>query len=72
MNTSKVDTIILELNRVFECAHTEADFDAILTMAESRSPAFYQAALRFVAGRDSRSKRLADSRQRAAEFLGSL
>jgi hypothetical protein len=66
------NTNLLELNRLFECGHSEADFDAILSMAEHRSPAFYREALRLCNGRDSRSKRLEASRQRAAEFLSSF
>jgi hypothetical protein len=67
-----LDTVPDEWMATFERAETQQDWDNILCCTERARPSIYFEARRQCAGRDSRSQRLEESRERAAAFLDSL
>jgi hypothetical protein len=56
----------------FARAKTQAEWDIIIKATERARPSIYFEARRQCAGRDSRSQRIEESRERAAAFLDSL
>jgi len=67
-----LDTVPDEWLTCFARAKTQADWDNIIRCTERARPSIYFAAREACAGRDSRSQRIAESRQRAADFLDSI
>jgi hypothetical protein len=67
-----LDTVPDEWLECFSRARTQTDWDSILKVTERARPSVYFEARRQCAGRDSRSQRLSESRERAAAFLDSL
>jgi hypothetical protein len=70
--TMTLDSISDEWVTLFEKSNTQQEWDTILKVTERARPSVYFAAREACAGRDSRSQRIAESRQRAANFLDSL
>jgi hypothetical protein len=70
--TMTLDAVPEEWLETFSRAKTRTDWDNILKVTERARPSVYFEARRQCAGRDSRSQRLFESRQRAADFLDSL
>jgi hypothetical protein len=56
----------------FEQATSQEEWDRILSVTERLSPGVHLAAKQACQGRDSRSKRLEESRERARELLDSI
>lgn len=57
---------------LFEKTQSTSDWDCLLKICERLPNHIYLAAKEAAAGRDSRSQRIAESRQRAANFLDSI
>lgn len=74
MNTARMtlDTVPAEWMATFEQAETTEQWDQIIRICERLSPATYAEALRRCAGRDSRSKRRQEARERARDLLDSI
>jgi hypothetical protein len=70
--TMTLDDVPDEWLECFSRARTQTDWDNILKVTERARPSAYFEARRQCAGRDSRSQRLSESRERAAAFLDSL
>lgn len=67
-----LDAVPDEWLECFSRAKSQADWDNILRLTERARPSVYFAAREACAGRDSRSQRINETRQRAADFLDSL
>jgi len=67
-----LDAVSAEWLATFERTKTQADWDRLMRYCQRMPNHIYFAAVEACAGRDSRSQRLAESRQRAADFLDSL
>jgi hypothetical protein len=67
-----LDTVPDEWLECFSRAKTQADWDNVLRCTERARPSVFFAAREACAGRDRRSQRLSESRQRAADFLDSI
>jgi transcriptional regulator with XRE-family HTH domain len=67
-----LDAVPAEWVAMFERTETQQDWDHLLRYCQRMPNHIYFAAVEACQGRDSRSKRLDESRQRAAAFLDSL
>jgi hypothetical protein len=67
-----LDSVPQEWHATFERANSTEEWDRLLRYCQRMPNHIYFAAVEACQGRDSRSQRIAESRERAAAFLDSL